>query len=126
MTKTLQRRSDHKRTFGVCGRAVEIQRQLMTQTEHILELLQSIVEPLAKEYATLERYFCADRNRYFASLRSNMLLAHSVKKRMRLIDQTEVECMSTGTILVWRQMRKMQSRMVTSFEIPSLPLQVKR
>ena len=61
-----------------------------------MELLQSIVEPLSKEYATVERYFTPERNRYFASLRSNISLAQGVKQKMRLIDQNEVEWMATG------------------------------
>ena len=108
------------------GRVAEIQRDRMSQTEYVLELLQSIVEPLTKEYATVERYFSKDCNMYFAGLRSNIVLAHGVKKQMRLIDQTEVECMSTGAILMWRQMRIMKSRMILSVKLPSLPLQLKR
>jgi hypothetical protein len=108
------------------GRVSEIQRHRMGQTEHVLELLQFIVEPLSKAYATVERYFSTDRNHYFASLRSFILLAHGVKKRMRLIDQREVENMATGAILMWRHVRLMQSRMIISNDIPALPLQLKQ
>ena len=108
------------------GRVTEIQRQRMSQTEHVLELLQTIIEPLAREYAKVERYFSQERNRYFASLRSNIILAQGVRQTMRLIDQKEVECMATGVVLMWRQMRLMTSRMMLSSKVPSLPLQLKR
>ena len=103
----------------------KIQESLMNQTEHLLELLQKIVEPLASEYEMVEKYFSKEQNMFFASLRSNILLAHGVRKQMRLIDQTEVENMSTGVILIWRQMRIMQSRMILPLET-QLPLQVRR
>jgi hypothetical protein len=108
------------------GRVAEIQRQRMSQTEHVLESLQTIIEPLAREYARVERYFSQERNRYFASLRSNILLAQGVRQAMRLIDQNEVECMATGVVLMWRQMRLMTSRMTLSCKVPPLPLQLKR
>jgi hypothetical protein len=108
------------------GRVAELQKQRMDQTEHLLEQLQTIVEPLAKEYETVEKYFSTDRNRFFASLRSNILLAQGVRKQMRLVDNNEIECMSTGVILMWRHVRIMQSRMITSVETPPLPLQLKR
>ena len=98
----------------------------VTQTEQILERLQRIIEPLSEEYATVEKYFSTERNLYFASLRSNVVLAQGVKKQMRLIDNAEVEGMVTGVLLMWTHVRLMQNRMIHSVRIPQLPLQLKR
>jgi len=98
----------------------------MAQTEQILEHLQQIIEPLSEEYASVEKYFSTERNLYFASLRSNIVLAQGVKTRMRLIDNAEVEGMVTGVLLIWTHVRLMQNRMIHSVRIPPLPLQLKR
>lgn len=108
------------------GRMSVIFKDRIAQTEAVLELLQKVVEPLAEQYATVERYFSTERNVYFANLRSQIVLVLGVKKRMRLLDQTEVECMGMAVLLMWRHTRTMQSRMVMSKEIPTLPLQLKR
>ena len=119
------------------GRISEIQKDRMKQTSEILKLLQSTVEPLSKEYSTVERFFSKDRNQYFASLRSNIVLAKGVQDRMRLIDHNEIKFMATGVIVMWRHVRTMQSRMnITPTSSPStlpeplpsrpLPLQLKR
>jgi hypothetical protein len=114
-------------TTTILGSKVgEIQRSRMKQTEQVLELLQSINEPLSKEYMTVERFFDAERNHYFASLRSNISLAQGVKQKMRLIDQTEVEHMATGVILMWRHVRIMQSRIKNAAQDPPLPPQLAR
>ena len=104
----------------------DIYQARVTQTEQILEQLQHIIEPLSEEYATVEKYFSTERNLYFASLRSNVVLAQGVKKRMRLIDNAEVEGMVTGVLLMWTHVRLMQNRMIHSVRIPQLPLQLKR
>jgi hypothetical protein len=108
------------------GRMSDIFKHRIAQTESVLELLQKVVEPLAEQYATVERYFSTERNVYFANLRSQIVLVLGVKKQMRLLDQTEVECMAMAVLLMWRHTRTMQSRMITSKEIPTLPLQLKR
>jgi hypothetical protein len=98
----------------------------MTQTEQMLEQLQKVIEPLSEEYASVEKYFSTERNLYFASLRSNIVLAQGVKTRMRLVDNAEVEGMVTGVLLMWTHVRLMQNRMIHSIRIPPLPLQLKR
>ena len=96
------------------SRMSEIYRERMAHTERLLELLQAVVDPMTKEYAMVEKYFSAEKNVYFASLRSNIVLAQGVKKRMRLIDSSEVEGMATGAILMWTHVRIMQHRVITS------------
>jgi len=107
------------------GRIAEIQRERMAQTELMLEHLQKVVEPVGVEHAKVERYFSAEQNQYFASLRSSIVLAQGVKDRMRLIDQNEVQSMCTGVLLMWRHVRIMQGRAAFSGEVPPLPLQLK-
>eukprot|EP00980_Cylindrotheca_fusiformis_P011098 scaffold2553_cov138-Cylindrotheca_fusiformis.AAC.6 len=108
------------------SRMSDIFKHRIANTESVLELLQKVVEPLAEQYATVERYFSAERNVYFANLRSQIVLVLGVKTRMRLLDQTEVESMAMAVLLMWRHTRTMQSRMLTSNKIPRIPLQLKR
>jgi hypothetical protein len=124
-TDLIQELADWTETI-MGGRMADIYRERMAQTERLLEVLQAVIEPLAEQYASVEKYFSTERNLYFASLRSNIVLAQGVKKRMRLIDNAEVEGMTTGVILMWTHVRLMQSRMINSSGIPPLPLQLKR
>lgn len=123
--KLIQELADWTATI-MGGRMADIYRERMAQTERLLEVLQAVIQPLAAQYASVERYFSTERNLYFASLRSNVVLAQGVKKQMRLIDNAEVEGMTTGVILMWTHVRLMQSRMINSSGIPPLPLQLKR
>ena len=107
------------------GKFSDIQKRRFALTEEVLERLQDIVEPLSNAYSKLEMYFSRERNKYFASLRSSILVAQGVKSRMRLIDAEEIEPMATGVILIWRQVRLMQNRMIRSVPVPPLPLQLK-
>jgi hypothetical protein len=122
LVKVLSRWSEV--VFG--GKMQEIMKERIGQTNDALGLLQKIIEPLAEEYATVERYFSTDRNVYFANLRSQVVLVFGVKKTMRLLDNTEVLSMAMGVILMWRHTRIMQSRMIKSKDTPTLPLQLKR
>eukprot|EP00934_Nitzschia_sp_Nitz4_P005294 Nitzschia sp. Nitz4//scaffold203_size38902//4748//8014//NITZ4_007656-RA/size38902-processed-gene-0.67-mRNA-1//-1//CDS//3329541412//5284//frame0 len=111
----------------MASRMPVIMAKRMERTESMLELLQSFVEPLADEYTAVEPYFAPERNQFFASLRSNVGLAHGVKKQMRLIDNAEVEGMATGLVLIWRLVRSMQGRVASSVgNPPPLPLPLKR
>ncbi|CAJ1964381.1 unnamed protein product [Cylindrotheca closterium] len=114
-------------TDTILGRRMsDIYKTRIGQTNQVLELLQKVVDPLTEQYETVERFFSSERNVYFANLRSQIVLVRSVKKQMRLLDQDEVESMVMGVLLMWRQTRIMQSRMVQSQAIPPLPLQLKK
>lgn len=123
--KLVQELADWTATI-MAGRMADIYKERMAQTERLLELLQALIEPLAEQYASVEKYFSTQRNLYFASLRSNIVLAQGVKKQMRLIDNAEVEGMATGVMLMWNHVRLMQLRTISSIGIPPLPLQLKR
>jgi hypothetical protein len=104
------------------GRMNDIHRKRQEQTEHVLDFLQEIVEPLATEYSSIQNHFTPEKNKYFASLRSNIVLSQGVRHRMRLIDMNEIESMATGVIIMWRQIRIQQSKTINLSGIPPLPV----
>jgi hypothetical protein len=104
------------------SRMSAINRARYTQIEEVLESLQSIVDPLSHEYASVEPFFSREQKVYFDSLLSNTRHADGVKRRMRLIEKEDVISLAFGAILMWRHVRIAQSSMLISVCIPPLPL----
>jgi hypothetical protein len=106
------------------SRMPAVYRARYTQIEEALESLQSIVDPLSREYASVDQFFSRERKTYFDSLLSNIRHADGVKRRMRLIEKEDVVSLAFGAILMWRHVRIAQSSMLTSVSIPPLPLRL--